>query len=208
MKNFLFDKINWKNIEYIGFDMDGTLYDEFEFIEQVYSEISKQFKNKSAKEYMLKRWLEKGSSYNRIFDETYDLFKKDLICNISKENFIKNCLNIFRNFNPKIKISKRTKNILKYFSQKYKLFLVSDGNLNLQKKKFKSLKLDWYFNEKNVFFTGIDAQRYSKPNITCLNQLKVIPEKSVFFGDREVDELFAKKSKMQFQKVYNMLKVY
>lgn len=208
MKNFLFDKINWENIEYIGFDMDGTLYDEFEFIEQVYRAISKQFKNKSAKEYMLKRWLEKGSSYNRIFDETYDLFKKDLIDNISKENFIKNCLNIFRNFNPKIKISKRTKSFLKYFSQKYTLFLVSDGNLNLQKKKFKSLKLDRYFDQKNVFFTGIDTKIYSKPNIICLNQLKIIPEKSVFFGDREIDELFAKNSKMQFQKVYNMIKVY
>ena len=35
-----------------------------------------------------------------------------------------------------------------------------------------------------------------------------IIENAVFFGDRIVDEQFAKNSNMQFQKVYNMIGVF
>ena len=36
----LFNKINWDEISYVGFDLDGTLYDEYDFIYNVYLEIS------------------------------------------------------------------------------------------------------------------------------------------------------------------------
>ena len=205
--NYLYSKVNWHNIEYVGFDMDGTLYDEFDFIMQAYSEISKLFSNNYAKEYMLNRWLEKGSSYNKIFDETYELFYLDLIDKISKELFIEECLNMYRNFIPKIALSNRTKQILAYFGSKYKLFLVSDGNLELQTRKFRSLNLDKYFSENNVFFTGINSSIYSKPKIKLLEKLDILAQISVFFGDRKIDEEFAKNSGMQFQKVYNMIGV-
>jgi len=208
MKNFLFPQIKWNKVRYVGFDLDGVLYDEFEFIEQAYDQVTNLFNNKTlVKRYMLGRWLEKGSSFNKIFQETYELYYKNLISKIDKETFIENCLLIFRNFNPKLKLSPRTEYILNYFSKHYKIFLVSDGNLGLQKKKFNSLKLYRYFDVEHVFFTGCDSLKYSKPNIDCLNELKIIPFESVYFGDREIDKLFAKYSRMQFQKVYNMIRI-
>ena len=54
-----------RNIKYVGFDLDGTLYDEFDFIYQVYSKIVKANAsllgdNMSALNWMKERWLEKA----------------------------------------------------------------------------------------------------------------------------------------------------
>ena len=58
-----------------------------------------------------------------------------------------------------------------------------------------------FFNEKNVIFTGVDSKSFSKPNLGSLKVLSIEVEKSVFFGDRDVDKQFAINAKMQFQKV-------
>jgi len=192
----LFNKINWDKISYVGFDMDGTLYDEYEFISEVYKEISKLLKPESIS-FMKKRWLEKGSSYPRIFSEAFDLYN----INNDKETFINESLNIFRNFDPKIKLNDNVLSILSYCKKNYEIFLITDGNPVLQKKKYMSLGLDKFFKKNNIFFTGYEPKIYSKPNIESLRFLSIEPEKSVFFGDREVDKQFSKNSKMQFQKV-------
>ena len=40
MLKYLYPQINWNNINYVGFDLDGTLYDEADFIAQAYIKIS------------------------------------------------------------------------------------------------------------------------------------------------------------------------
>ena len=59
-KNF-----DWTNIKAVGFDIDGTLYDEFDFIIKVYDKIADIFKiakinNTEIKTILLKKWMEKG----------------------------------------------------------------------------------------------------------------------------------------------------
>lgn len=209
MKNVLFSNISWEKVKYIGFDMDGTLYDEYEFVIQPYKKISKLFFNdKQVFFFLSNRWLEKGSSYNKIFGEAYKNFNEKLKDSISEEEFINQCLDIYRNFEPKLKLSQRTISLLDLFKSEYEIFLVSDGNRNLQKKKFYALKLDNFFKMENVIFTGINPEKYSKPKTNSLELLPNIIENAVFFGDRIVDEQFAKNSNMQFQKVYNMIGVF
>ena len=41
MLKSLFPRINWDAVRIVGFDMDGTLYDEADFISQVYCDIAK-----------------------------------------------------------------------------------------------------------------------------------------------------------------------
>lgn len=209
MKNVLFSNISWEKVKYIGFDMDGTLYDEYEFVIQPYKKISKLFFNdKQVFFFLSNRWLEKGSSYNKIFGEAYKNFNEKLKDSISEEDFINQCLDIYRSFEPKLKLSQRTISLLDLFKSEYEIFLVSDGNENLQKKKFYALKLDNFFKMENVIFTGINSEKYSKPKTNSLELLPYIIENAVFFGDRIVDEQFAKNSNMQFQKVYNMIGVF
>lgn len=115
MLKFLYPKVDWKQIKIVGCDLDGTLYDEMEFITQVYKPIA-QLISKSCKtdfvlvySWMLSRWIQKGSSYNRIFDEI--LMKYQLDKN-SRDVIISECLHIFRNFSPTLYLSARVSVIL------------------------------------------------------------------------------------------------
>ena len=205
MKNPFSSRIEWNKIKNVCFDMDGTLYDEFDFIKQVYQFINEKLINdKEIEDFMFNRWLEKGSSYPKIFEETYQR-----ICDpkTNKKVFVENCLNIYRNFNPELKISFRVKNYLDFFNENFNLFLISDGHGHLQKNKFNSLKLNNYFKNNNIVFTGDHGFEFHKPNINSLSLLDINPEFSVYIGDREIDRKFAKKTNMQFIKVYNMFEV-
>lgn len=205
MLNALYNDINWEGVTSIGFDMDGTLYDEYDFIYQVYSEINHQLiQNEEALSFMLHRWLEKGSSYSYIFDETYKEFSK---ITISKDLFIQKALEVFRTYIPTLSLTKRNKYLLEYCQNNFNIFLVTDGNKILQERKFISLGLSRYFESSNVILTGKYASEYHKPSNKSLEFLNLDITRSVFFGDRDKDETFALSSKMQFQRVYNMIKV-
>jgi FMN phosphatase YigB (HAD superfamily) len=207
MPSAFFKNVDWNRVEHIGFDMDGTLYDEFQFISQAYLKIAKSFSGSDAYPYMTKRWLEKGSSFPKIFDETYEKFSKQLVHPAKKSVFIEESLHTFRNVKPNLTISPRTRHILEFFKNRYSLFLVSDGQLQLQQRKFSALGLESFFNTSNVVFTGINARLFEKPSIASLSLIDSNPKASVFFGDRETDHMFAKNCGMQFQKVYNMFEV-
>ena len=201
----LFKGVNWNHITSVGFDMDGTLYDEFDFIKQVYSEINKQLiLNDSILSFMTKRWLEKGSSYPLIFSEAYDKCKSTFD---EKEDFVKKALDIYRNFSPKISLNNRNKKLMSYFQENFKLYLITDGNHELQKKKFASLGLSKYFDNENIVFTGAYKSDYHKPKNKSLELIDINMDNSVFFGDRDVDKEFALSSNIQFIRVHNMLEV-
>ena len=203
--NALYENICWDKVKYVGFDLDGTLYDEFNFIIQPYNEISKLFKDSNVIfSYMCEKWLDKGSSYSYIFSETYDLYSNLLLINKDKKYFVNLCLELYRHCIPFLILSERTRQILMSYNSKYVVFLVTDGNPILQEKKFDSLGLISYFTKKNVFFTGRNKSLYEKPKIESLLHLDIDPHKAVFFGDREVDRDYALNTGMQFQLVYNM----
>jgi len=213
MLNALYPKIDWKNIKCVGFDLDGTLYDEYNFIEQAYISLVKSCKNyfndaplDHILNYMLNRWLEKGSSYNKIFDETYDLYGCK---SIQKDKFIEDALRSFRGFDPNLKLTKRTVRILSYIKSKYDIFLITDGNPVLQERKINALKLQTYFIKGQVVFTGNFDTSFHKPNSNALILLKIEYDQGqiVYFGDKLIDKLFATNSGFNFVKVYNMIEV-
>lgn len=201
----LFKNVNWNHITSVGFDMDGTLYDEFDFIKQVYSEINKQLiLNDSILSFMTERWLEKGSSYPLIFSEAYDKCESIFV---EKEDFIKMAIDIYRNFNPKISLNDRNKKLMSYFKENFRLYLITDGNHQLQKRKFTSLGLSEYFDDEYVVFTGEYKSDYHKPNNKSLELIDINTDNGVFFGDRDVDKEFASSSNIKFIRVHNMLEV-
>jgi len=191
--------IPWNNIKAVGFDMDGTLYDEFDFIYQVYQPISKLFSNPTQNsdlvfKKMLVKWLEKGSSYPYIFSEiaTENGFESIIV-----EQKTKEALTIFRNFNPVLTLSPRIKFILEEFKKNNELFLVSDGGSILQWNKLKALNLEYYFSRQNIFISGDYGNLVQKPALLALEHLSVLkkeyrPYEIVFIGDRIVDANFAK----------------
>lgn len=210
MLKSLYPRVIWDQIEVVGFDLDGTLYDELDFILQVYSPIATLLANVTKQcqhevyWWMVNRWLEKGSSYNRIFLEV--LSSNDIDGEIKKST-IEKCLHIFRYFQPELSLTNRVKILLNNFKINYPVFLITDGNSVLQRAKFKALGLEKWFDHSNVVISGDYGTDYQKPSVSMTNNVKllqtnILPEEVVYFGDREVDRLFASRAGFQFVKVH------
>lgn len=209
---YLQTKIPWDNIKAVGFDMDGTLYDEFDFIYQVYNPIAAIFSNSHyksdvIKKIMLEKWIEKGSSYPYIFSETADIVGWN---NEDKKNKISDALTVFRNYEPVINVRNRIKFILELFKDRYELFVVSDGSSKLQWNKVKALQLTNYFAMDNIFISGDYGTQASKPNVIALNHLAIFrtpfnSNEVVFIGDRNVDSEFAKNAGFYYIDIKEML---
>lgn len=191
----------------IGFDLDGTLYDEKDFIVQVYKKIAKYLINHFPKimysdlyTWLVDRWLEKGSSYPFIYSEALVRYTGE-----SNPEIIENCLSIYRNFEPEITLHSKVKEILNLLLNKQIiLFLVTDGNYPLQQKKFNALQLNKWFEIENVVYTGRLGKEYYKPNIKCLEFISCLTDREIpvlYFGDREIDQKFALNAKFDFGKV-------
>ena len=211
MLNTLFPNFVSSDIKCVGFDLDGTLYDEFDFINQVYLKIVKENTNLlsddlSALRWMEERWLEKGSSYNLIFDEVYDRFGTE---ERHKMFFIKSSLEIYRNFKPELKLSRRASIILEALKDQYKLFLVTDGNSALQRSKFDALGLGSWFLKKDCIFTGDYGKNGYKPSLKAVGPffLEFSPSSCLFFGDRDIDQEFSECAGMNFVRMLNMIVV-
>lgn len=206
MLKSLFPKIEWDAIQIVGFDMDGTLYDELDFIIQVYQPIARHMASLCLVEpdmiypMIVKRWLEKGSSYPYIFEE---VLAQHHVEESIRKTAISECLNIFRNFKPQLILTERVQILLDAFSRQYELFLISDGSANLQRAKFQSLGLDRWFHSKNVAFSGCFGPQFQKPSTLIIEKIRILnsvanPEEVVFLGDRRVDCEFASKARYQF----------
>lgn len=210
MLKYLFPLIDWNQVKIVGFDLDGTLYDEFEFIHQVYIPISKHISNARGSDvvkiynWMLRRWLEKGSSYSHIFTEALEICK--VRSEISNE-IVTDCIKIYRNFKPRLYLSRRVVEILNMCNLYFELFLVTDGSTKLQQAKIKSLGLNRWFKDENICVSGGHGSIPSKPSIVSLEKVDVLKSLSsyhevLYFGDREIDEQFAINASFHYQTVY------
>jgi len=206
------NNFEWENIKAVGFDLDGTLYDEFDFITQVYEEIALIYKDhvldiKDIKAKLLRKWIEKGSSYPNIFKEIAEEY---IIDSQKKDEVILESLKIFRNFNTNVDLSERIKFLLCDLGVKYEIFIVTDGSSLLQWNKIKSLKIEKYISKKNIIVTGDYGNSFIKPSNQSALILEIFTNNNiennqvVFIGDREVDHQFAINSGFNFLDIKNI----
>lgn len=210
MPKFFFDYTTKEQINAIGFDMDGTLYDELEFISQVYRPIAcylSSIVNISKiclYKRMIARWKEKGSSYNKIFSEILDIAN---IPTAEKKRSIDECLEIYRNYKPFLILSPVVICLLDRLQRLYPLFLITDGNKDLQYAKFQALNLANWFHTENVGITGAYGKDYAKPSTKILKHIDILQKKTsngyvLYLGDRNIDLEFSKRAGF----IFNFLK--
>ena len=190
--------------------MDGTLYDEFDFIAQAYKAIAERLaevcndNSRTIYAGMIERWLEKGSSYPHIFSE---VLQKYGVEEPQRDSLVIELLDIFRNVNPRLVLSNRVQFLLDFFKGNFELFLVTDGGITLQTAKFKALGLEKWFTPENVWISGTSGPHHQKPSRHIAEKIKILtscvqPQHVVFLGDREIDRAFALNLNYQFVQVY------
>ena len=212
---YLSNQIKWEEIRAIGFDLDGTLYDEFDFIKSAYTAIVESFNFESIQkahmlDFMLSRWLEKGSSYPFIYDECLHSF---VVSEDNKVEIIQRSLEIFRTHKPELQLSNRIFQLLIDTRNTYELFLLTDGREKLQMEKFHALQLDRFFAKEDIHISGKYGKGYEKPNTLVLDKIRSLQAgipatATVYIGDRKRDELFARNAGFHFcyiQELFNKI---
>ncbi|BDH60829.1 HAD superfamily hydrolase [Lysinibacillus sp. PLM2] len=166
----------------IVFDMDDTLYDEFEFVKSGFREVAKYLSvNYHLQEEELFQWMWQRllkSGRGRIFD---DLLKEN---NLFSKGLAKKCVSIYRLHKPQITLPTQTKGILNKLKQ-YPCYLITDGNKTVQYNKVTALGLDKLM--KKCYLTYRHGIKNSKPSPYCIQLIqrreKIDPKNIVYVGD-------------------------
>lgn len=176
------------------FDMDDTLYDEWQFVKSGFKAVS----NYLADNYQLDEnevfeciWQDVLSNgRGKVFDDIlkrYDIYSKKLV---------KKCVSIYRLHEPDITLDDGVKQILIHLKKDYELYLITDGNKNAQYNKVKALKLEHYM--KKCYITHRYGKKHSKPSPYCFqlicNKEKVDPAQVVYIGDNPRKDFIGIKS--------------
>ncbi len=179
------------------FDLDCTLYDAEQYYSGAFKEISEYIykKHKISKQRIYNKlmniWKKKTSMYKYLFSDLLDFF------NLSIE--LKNVINIFNNYDGKIELYPYTISTLNELRRRdYKMGIITDGNVERQKRKIKLLNISRFFD--TIIFT--DELGSPKPSVipfrNVIDELKILPRESFYIGDNPIiDFKGAKKAGMK-----------
>ncbi|MCM8831835.1 MAG: HAD-IA family hydrolase [Candidatus Omnitrophica bacterium] len=168
----------------ILFDLDDTLYDEMLFVKggfkAVSSYLSKNSKIDQDRIYqLLLNVLEK---YGR--GHTFDIALKSL--GLYTKDLISKLVEIYRTHKPNIVLYSESRWVLYTLKkQNYKLGLITDGDINVQRNKVEALKIKKFFD--CIVFSdeyGIKNQKPSPfPYQKAMQKLEVISKETIYIGD-------------------------
>jgi len=179
-------------IRAIIFDLDDTLYPEKEFVmsgfKAVSTYLSQKYKIKKVETFnILKKDFDRGLRHRN-----FNVLLKKLKINENVDNLIK----IYRNHRPCINLFSDAKKILDYLQKRgFKLALISDGNIGMQKNKIGALKIKKYL--RSITLTDSLGEKYRKPHkkafCVILNKLKIKPDQAIYIADNPFKDFIAPK---------------
>jgi putative hydrolase of the HAD superfamily len=171
-----------KELKAIVFDLDDTLYLERDFVKSGFNAVSK--------------WLTINHQLDgdNVFDSLWnmfldghrgDLFDSLLDSLVVSDISVDDLIAVYRQHLPNIDPLRGVVPLLDRLKNSNKLGLLSDGYLEVQKKKLDALGIEKYFD--SVLFTDELGRDYWKPNVVpfekILNRLNVNPNESVYIAD-------------------------
>lgn len=168
-------------IKLIVFDLDDTLYDEFQFVQNGFKEVAKYLLNKYAihVDELYKVMLELLNKYGRgaIFNKLCENY------NFNEE--IMNLVEIYRNARGEFKLYDDSYEVLKKLQYNYKLGIITDGKAAVQWNKIKCLGIESYFDK--IIVTDDFGREYWKPHEysykKMLEYFKCEPKEAIYIGD-------------------------
>ncbi|MDD5689512.1 MAG: HAD family hydrolase [Caldisericia bacterium] len=199
------------SIKALLFDLDDTLYDEKQFVESGFIKVAEFIENKfkfNKKDFykILIDIFNRGSRGN-IFNLALE--KVNIIFD---ENIIYSMVKIYREHNPAIKLEKDIGALLIKLKSTHSLGIITDGYLEVQKRKVQALKLGEIFD--TIIYTDEYGKEYWKPNVfgykLALKELGyVLPEETIYIGDNPYkDFIGAKKVGITTVRIINQNREY
>lgn len=166
----------------IVFDLDDTLYDEFDYVRSGFREVAvllSDLLNINKEEIYNWMWVRLNShGRGSIFD---DVLKAN---NCYSQKLAKRCLSIYRNHLPDIKLPEKTKMVLEQTNH-LRRYIVTDGNKIVQHNKLSALGL--YSEMEHCYVTHRYGVHNAKPSPYCflhiMDREKVKPHEMVYIGD-------------------------
>lgn len=167
----------------IIFDLDDTLYPERQYVLsgfQAVAEWAEQQFGMSQKEAFgqLRSLFEQG-----VRNNTFNLFLEEN--NLNDDSFVTEMIDIYRCHQPSLIPFPEVPKLLEYLSKNFLLGLISDGYLDVQRKKWNALALSADFH--TVIFSDQWGREFWKPSqqpfLEALSQLKTAASATCYIGD-------------------------
>lgn len=165
----------------IVFDLDDTLYEELSFVRSGFRVVADYLSQKIAlpQDQIIKGLIEElNVQREKVFD--HFLLKQG----IKSQKLIKNCISIYRGHEPTIHLFPEARSCLIRL-QEYPIYIVTDGNKIVQRKKYLALGLNALV--KRCFFTYAHGLHRQKPSPYCFEKIcqieKVEPSSVVYIAD-------------------------
>ena len=169
-------------IKAVLFDLDNTLYDAQQYFLGAFNNISKYISLKynipwqEVYKTLAGLWREKTSMYPYLFNDILSLLHLD---RDNPEDIVK----IFNEYSGWMEPYPDVIPTLKVLREKnYKVSLVTDGNVERQKRKLEMLGLKSYF-DTVVYAKEIEPKPSSLPFLRALSELKVRSEDTFYVAD-------------------------
>jgi len=210
MPSSSYPQIDWAPVRVVGFDMDGTLYEEADYVGQAYAAVAPVLARATGADparigaELLQRWREVGSGYPRMFAEVLERYGAAVD---EADAVVEECLRAFRLERPELRLAPEIAALLDGFAERYPLFLVTDGRGEVQRGKIAALGLDRWFAEGDIVISGELETGVRKPDPAMAARAAALRESGArgaevaYFGDRDVDEGFARNCGFQFLRV-------
>ncbi|WP_068470840.1 HAD family hydrolase [Candidatus Protochlamydia phocaeensis] len=165
----------------IVFDLDDTLYEEMSFVRSGFSVVADYLSpllHMPAQDIFHDLndlvAVQRDSVFNRFLEEK----------GIHSLQLIKRCLSVYRGHQPSISLYPAAKACLERF-QGHPLYIVTDGNKLVQRRKFLALGLDRLV--RRCFFTYAHGLHRSKPSPYCFEKIcqieRVDPSHVIYVAD-------------------------
>jgi len=145
----------------IGFDLDNTLYDQAQHMRSFFRVAAKHValhRNESAsviEATFVDVWMRRTSYYSKLFDEVLEILggiDKDMVGDL---------VSLYHQHRAELTLFDGVSDMLNRLRDRLSLFMITDGNPQMQRAKVESLRLSASFDE--LIFTGTFGKEWSKP---------------------------------------------
>lgn len=151
------------------FDLDDTLYPERTFVESGFKAVAAMLASKFSwdKQQSLSHMLDTLQQNGRgaVFN---DLLRSH---GLMSARLVQDCVQTYRQHLPEISLPPASRTLLDA-NRGRNMYLVTDGNKDVQARKVRALGLDPYF--KKVFITHCFGVRNAKPSTYCFDLIRKI----------------------------------